>query len=329
MFYKRLVALLFSAIFVVLFSACGGNISNDGEREILSGFSVHFLDVGQGDAIFIKLPDGKSVLIDCGEPTEQNEEYIKEFLNDYDTKTIDYFIITHPDTDHIGNAPSIINSFTVKELYLSDINENAYKYFDIYKEVVELANKNQIRVRKSDNYKVIKGEEYFFVFLTPEPKSFFDSSYVGVNGSLIPSEEDVNNISPIIYFECLGLRFVFTGDAMASQERLALENLSNPVLKSHYENSGVSINLYNVDFLKVAHHGAEGSTCDEFLEVIKPKNAIISVGGGNSYGHPNSSVLTRLFNANPDMNLYRTDRDGTVSICLDGNLARVITDRSL
>lgn len=329
MFYKRLVALLFSFVLLMTFSACSGNIPKNEEREILSGFSVHFLDVGQGDAIFIKLPDGKTALIDCGEPTEQNEEYIKEFLNDYDVKTIDYFIITHPDTDHIGNAPSIINSFAVKELYLSDINENAYKYFDIYKEVVELANKNQIRVRKSDNYKVINGEEYFFVFLTPEPKSFFDSSYVDVNGSLVPSKEDVNNISPIIYFECLGLRFILTGDAMASQERLALENLSNPVLKSHYENSGANINLYNVDFLKVAHHGAEGSTCDEFLEVVRPKNAIISVGGDNNYGHPNTNVLTRLLNANPDISLYRTDVDGTVSVCLDGNIARVITDRSL
>ena len=326
MFYKRLLAVLILVVTVFFASCVSSPVPENNEREILKGFSVHYLDVGQGDAIFIKLNDGKHVLIDCAEPTDRNKEYIKDFLSSYGVTVIDYFIITHPDSDHIANAPFILENFTVKELYLSNLNANASQYFPIYKQVESLAKEKQITVEYNDNFKVIKGEDYYFAFLTPHNKTNPDSSYASLNGALIPDSAEVNNISPIIYFECAGLRFIFTGDAGASQEKLAVTIPLDPLFETHFKSNGITPNIYDVDFLKIGHHGSEQSSCKEFLEVLKPKNAVISVSGNNYYGMPSSKVLDRLFTANPDCNLYRTDVHGTISIGIENNQIKIVTD---
>lgn len=326
MFYKRLVwlVLIISSLF---FFACTPPIPEIEEREIISGFSVHFLNVGNGDCILIKLPDGKNALIDCAEPKEQNQEYIKEFLQDYSVDTIDYFILTHPHTDHIGNALFILENFTVKEIFLSSINDNATQYFPEFQKIKEKVKEKQIKENKNDNYSFIKGEEYSFIFLTPYPKRFTESSYGKVNGSTIPEDSDVNDISPIIYFECLNLRFIFTGDAGSSQEKIAIEMPYDPVFASNLSYYGLSVNLYDIDFLKVSHHGSDGATCKEFLDVLKPKNAVISVSGENSYGQPNTNTLNRLLLSNPDCNLYRTDVHGTISVGKLEQGIKIITDK--
>ncbi|MBE7083846.1 MAG: MBL fold metallo-hydrolase [Clostridiales bacterium] len=326
MFYKRLFAVTFILIFTAFFISCESPVPKNAEREILSGFSVHFLDVGQGDAILIKFPENKNVLIDCAEPTEKNKDYLIKYLNDYSVNTIDYFIITHPDTDHIGNAPLILNNFTVKELYLSDLNKNASQYFPIYCQVKSVAEEKGITLKMIDNFKIIKGEEFYFAFLTPYNKTHQNSSYIDVNGAILPDSSEINNISPIIYMEYSGFRFVFTGDAGSSQEKLAIKVPFEPDFKNNFNYYGINPNLYDVDFLKIGHHGSESSSCKDFLDVLKPKNAVISLDGNNYYGLPSSKVLERIFDSNPDCKLYRTDVCGTISVGIKNGKLITVTD---
>ena len=106
---KGITAILIFIFCLLTLCACGRPIPPDTEIRVFSGFSVHYLDVGQGDAIFIRLPDGKNMLIDCGEKDLEgdNAQYIIEYLNEYSVQTIDYLILTHPDSDHVGNAEEI------------------------------------------------------------------------------------------------------------------------------------------------------------------------------------------------------------------------------
>ena len=329
--HKRKIALIVSILTLLCFIITGCNNSiqgQNGKREIIEGFSVHYLDVGNGDCIFIKLGDGKTVLIDSAEPDDKKANYISNFLKSYGVEKIHYFIITHPDSDHIGNAPKLISEFTVEKLYLPDLNECVYEYFPILQRVKELAQEKNIEIKTNDNYKVIIGDGYGLVFLTPYPNSFSDSSYKGVNGELIPDQSNVNDISPIIYLESNGVRFIFTGDAGNSQEKLVLKVLDDPIFKARAQKLGISVNLHSIDFLKLGHHGSNSSSCLEFLQTLEPKNAVISVGGDNYYGQPNTEVLKRLSTVNPDYKLFRTDVHGTISVgVLDGEV-KIIIDKS-
>ena len=101
---EKLIALLLCVVFAF---GCASPVPPRTDREVFSGFSVHYVDVGEGDCIFIRLPDNKNVLIDCANDSEELFEVISTLLGDYGVKTLDYFILTHPDSDHVGNAKAI------------------------------------------------------------------------------------------------------------------------------------------------------------------------------------------------------------------------------
>ena len=97
--------------------------------------------------------------------------------------------------------------------------------------------------------------------------------------------------------------------------------------QKYYMEKGVNVYLMGIDFLKVAHHGSNNSSGEEFLSKIYPKNAIISVDGNNIYGHPSTDLLKRLYFNNSNLNLFRTDVCGSVSVKVDdGGNYRVLTD---
>ena len=99
------------------------------DNEPYTGFVVNYLDVGQGDAIFIRLPDGVTMLIDCGINNETNVATIEKFFTDYKITKIDHFVLTHPDLDHIGNAEFILNNYTVNTVYIPYINNELRPLF--------------------------------------------------------------------------------------------------------------------------------------------------------------------------------------------------------
>lgn len=317
MYKRKILALItiIAVLTVILFSACNchteiiENEKTQSCRQNDGNFSVHYIDVGQGDCILIYFPDGKTMLIDVGNGESKNNKKILEFLEEFSVDRIDYLVLTHPDLDHIGGVESLMGKLQVGRSYIPHVIEK--EDFPNFKKAYDLLVGKNAEIITSCTIEHIKGSDYCVAFLTPYPLGFSNSSYYNINKKY-PTDSDLNNVSPIIYVEYLGVRFLFTGDAGESQENLLLDD--EKVICGFFEKLGVNINLNNIDFLKVAHHGSQDSSCERFLTRIMPKNAVISVGGANSYGLPSSQVLYRLSTINPDYKLFRTDLAGTISI---------------
>ncbi len=331
MYYKRkafilkLIILIYSALSIITFFGCKEAVPPIADIEVHADFSVNYLDVGQGDCIFIRLTDGKNMLIDCGakDSAKENSKYIINYLNQYKVKKIDYFILTHPDADHIGNAVDLINAFSIEKMFIPKIHQGQMKNFSIFYEVFLLIQQKQIQYVYSTFPTTILGEDYHFAFLSPQNDA--RSSYDKILQNQIPTSEDINNLSPIIYFSCFGKRFLFTGDAQIQEERFVLENVKSGIYNQYYKD--LAINLAHVDYLKLSHHGSSDASCEEFLSLLSPKNVIISVGNDNYFAHPSSQTLIRLENICTQYNLYRTDQKGTICIYNDEGVLKAQTTK--
>ncbi len=322
-FYKRKVLAVVLAVALILccFIGCKDSIppvddkgltppvleppTNGSGQNEFDGLSVYFLDVGQGDCILICFPDKTNMLIDCGNGSPESVDNISTAFNIRNIDTLDYLVLTHPDVDHVGGVEKALKDIDVKKVYHPDVDASKVGFDEYFSAMEFLVDKDaETAVSLSG---ISFGEEYKLVFLLPYDRRMSESSYKDFLFALEPTEKQINDISPYIYLEYKGIRFLFTGDCSTKQEKLLTQDYQ--VLLKRF-----AIKLEHLDFLKVAHHGSDDSTGYEFLSLTRPKNAIISVGGDNFYGHPASSVLKRLENVNPNYNLFRTDVSGTVSV---------------
>ena len=277
------------------------------------GFSVNFIDVGNGDCIFIRFDDGKNLLIDCGLDTKENFENLSMVLEAYNTTKIDYLILTHPDVDHVGNVKNLVDNYEIKKAFIPNVlNKEVYQSFlTAYNCLVN----EGTEISYSSIYQSIVGYNYFLCFLSPCMQGVGD--YYGYfNGIDSPTESQINNLSPIVYLEYKGARFIFTGDAGIEQENLVLDNYRNGLYSLIHDKD---INLYDVDLLKVAHHGSPDSSSYSFLNLLRPKKAVISVSGNNVYGHPSAQVINNLYSVNEKVQILRTDVLGNITISVDFN----------
>ena len=163
MHYKRksLFTIILAVVFLILtlFNfACASEKDNHLYRNRSEDFSVHYLNVGQGDCIFMQFPDGKNILIDCGEKDENLSEFIVKFIKGLEVESIDYFVLTHPNSDHIGNAIDIIENFAVKTIFTPDIIEEQLYFFPLYSSILQAIEESQITKRVSHYYTSIKGD---------------------------------------------------------------------------------------------------------------------------------------------------------------------------
>lgn len=239
---------------------------------------VHFISVGNADAIAINLPDGKVALIDCGLKNRNvgYTDYLKErVFNTADKQVVDYLILTHADADHIGGAIRLMQEFDVENVALPIINNNKELYLDLLNCV------NDLDVKKIDCENAnISGKNYCFKFF---------------NGT---NSLDTNEMSRVVKLTAFDKSFLFTGDISSDIEVELVEKYEEEL---------------NCDVLKVAHHGSKYSTSDKFLSVVTPYISVISCGD-NSYGHPTSEVIENLKEVNSK--IYRTDIDGNITICV-------------
>ena len=239
---------------------------------------VHFIDVGQGDSILIQV-NYKNILIDSG-PKDEKDKLVK-YLNSLNIHQFDYVIATHPHEDHIGNMAYIINNYKVLNFYSPKIDNNTTSFENMAE---ALSRKNlKIKILKANASTINLGENTLVEVFSPN-LDYYDN---------------LNNYSPIIKISYGHNSFLFTGDAEEEIEQEIITNNFN--LKS--------------DVLKVAHHGSSTSTTKSFLDSVKPKIAVISVGKNNSYGHPTKDTLNKL----KESKVYRTDINGNIVITSDGN----------
>lgn len=274
---------------------------------------IHFVDVGQGDCIMIQLPDGKNMIIDGGDRGSDSvaavNAYIDRLKGDAQKLTFDYLLLTHTDSDHVGGLDDVIlrEDVDVKKMFVprlttDQITTQVYRDFlsaiEQEKTVVEGVTVEYSTV-DSDFENLEVG--YRFDFVTPT-----DDCY---DMGIFNSAEGKNSVSPIIVMEFGGKKVLFTGDA---NEKYTEKWFADLIAADTQH----SLDYYDVDVLKVGHHGSETSTGAEFLEVVKPEYAVISYGEGNKYGHPREELLTRLRGYMPDSNIYRTAEDGTIVLSI-------------
>lgn len=256
---------------------------------------VHFIDVGQGDAIAIKLPNNEIMVIDSGTKDSQNYlvEYLKDnvLMNNKDL-VVDYLFLTHSDIDHSGGMCAIFAEFEVKNFYRPNIasKNESLNNFDLktdteeYDEVIALS-----KQEKSLNV----------VTLNQEIKFNIDKVLVEIFSPL-DIYDTTNEMSSVIKLTYCNKSFLFTGDIGGNSEE--------DMLTTHKER-------LNCDVLKVAHHGSKESTSEEFVNTVTPEYAVICVGE-NSYGHPHFTVVSRLENAGAEV---LTTKNSTVRFICNQN----------
>ncbi|CAH0139885.1 ComE operon protein 3 [Peribacillus sp. Bi96] len=249
---------------------------------------VQMIDVGQGDSILIILPFNRgNYLIDTGGqitfPIETwakkrkkfntAEDIIIPLLKSKGIHQLDKLILTHADADHVGSAKELIDHFKVEEIVIGGWNEEHFRDLDFVSRARE--KKMKITVMKRGDQWVMGGAR--FSVLDPHEK-----------------EENKNDSSIVIYAELGGLSWLLTGDMEEEGERGFLDTF--PQIQA--------------DILKVGHHGSKTSSSSSFLEQVKPRAALISVGKDNRYGHPHGDVIRNL--EENGTRVFRTDEDGSI-----------------
>ncbi|PJA47366.1 hypothetical protein CO172_01880 [Candidatus Uhrbacteria bacterium CG_4_9_14_3_um_filter_36_7] len=242
-------------------------------------FIIWIFDVGQADAIFLQTPEGKQILLDAGGDSQILSK-IGQVLPIWD-RTIDVFISTHPDADHLTGAISVLESYKVKTIFESGAKSNEPVQESFYK---------IIREQNIPTHYLLGGDTFWFdgiKFEVLAPDRAVYGKYL----------KDTNEASVVLLVTYGETSILFTGDLPIEAESQILSDINMPV-----------------DILKVPHHGSRFATSPMLLDRICPNTAIISVGT-NSYGHPHPVVLERL--QNKGVKIFRTDQDGDILIKSD------------
>ncbi len=316
MHYKRRLRIISFVVltFILSSTVLFGCRDEENNFKIDNGFAVCFINVGQGDCALIRFDDGKTLLIDCGQNVSEYYKNVTDVFSRFGVKKLDYMVLTHPDSDHVGNAYKIIKDYGASIVFMPFIKNTGI--FPTFEKAVDLIEDKGCQVQYSQMACKIQGENYYVGFLSPISESITNTYYDEFNLLSNPTDQQVNNLSPMIYLTYKDVRFLFTGDADKLQEQKVLEYYKTDIINLYHKDR---VNLYDIDFLKVGHHGDEDSSSQPFLDILKPKNAIISVGGNNVYGHPSTRVINRITTTNENCRILRTDVLGNVYVSVDKN----------
>lgn len=247
------------------------------------GLDIQFMDVGQGDGIFIKADDGTTITIDGGSSDVKNVAKYRMIpcIKASGTGVIDYAVITHADKDHISGIEEILNMNTENGLTIRNLVMPHVSYEDeAYDELLTAAKTKGIQVlyiKEGDTMKLGKVE---IKCIHPDGKYISDNR---------------NDYSTVLSLKYENFSALFTGDIPAEIEKSIINKIDN-----------------NYTILKVAHHGSKYSSDMEFLKKVMPAYSVISVGGDNSYGHPGTETINKLKSLNSK--ILRTDLSGEIEI---------------
>lgn len=258
----------------LIWGAVFDNISADSENKS----KIYFLDVGQGDSALLTLPDSVQVLVDTGRGQKASTE-ISKYMPFFDKK-IEYVMITHFDSDHFGGLDEILRSYQVEKIMYPLALESDEDALRIEAE----AEKFGYQIKK-----LSQGEAVYFKPSYKAEVLWPRESGEGLKG---------NDLSLVMMVEG-DKKILMTGDIEIEGQKRLLDGIAEDRLKA--------------DVLKFPHHGAEGSFHQRFLEIVDPKQVIISVGK-NSYGHPSQKIIEYFENLTRE--IFRTDVVGTVEMAL-------------
>lgn len=246
---------------------------------------INMIDVGQGDCIYMETINKKRILIDGG--GSENSDYdvgenvLVPYVLDKGTKTIDCIILTHAHEDHIEGLISVVEKLKVNQIIVGPQPTNEF----LYEKLLIVAAENNVPIKTAS-----KGDKFYidnveFEVMHPENNIKF--------------KDDLNNNSLVIKIKVDEITLLITGDIEKQAEMLII-------------NENISANI-----LKVAHHGSNTSTSEEFINKVSPQVALIGVGENNNFGHPAENVIERLNKI--ACNIFRTDNHGEVKLRLFKN----------
>jgi len=247
--------------------------------------SVYYISCGNADSILIE-SNSHFILVDTGDNGTEDE--IIDFLKSKNVSTIDYLILTHPHADHIGGAVEIINAFKINEVLMPEA-EN--KDAATYRKTVELIEDKNIKSREP------KAGEWIT----------WQDATIQIIGRIGDFGDNLNNSSIVFRLLHGDNVFLFMGDCEQDMETKIRE-------------AGYSVKC---DVLKVGHHGSNTASSYMLIKEASPEYAVISCGKNNKFGHPHEQTLSRLEQANVEV--FRTDEDGTVWIVSDGEKIDVVS----
>lgn len=247
--------------------------------------TVTVLDVGQGDAILLEMPDGQDVLVDGG-PDGRVLEGLGRALPFYD-RTIELMVLTHPHADHVTGFIAALDRYEVERVLTAETLHDSSTYKEWQHAVAAEGSSVDVAITGA---RFAFGEATLTV-LWPAPGS-------------APSK-NLNDDSIVLLLDYRDTEFLFMGDASTEVEQQMLDAVPD------------------VDVLKVGHHGSRFSSSDAFLDRAKPEIAVISVGEGNRYGHPHKEALERL--ERHGMRVFRTDEYSDIELRSDGSKIRIRT----
>lgn len=249
-----------------------------------SNLQVHFIDVGQGDAILVKLPNGENMLVDAGD--NHYGTTVVNYIQNQNIASLDYVVGTHPHADHIGGLDDVINRFLIGQVYMPNAIATTQTYYDVLTAIDQKGlSITRARAGLALLNTTVDGKNLSITMIAPIRDSY----------------SNINDYSAVIQIVYGSTSFLLTGD---------VEHLS--------ENDMISSNApLASSILKVGHHGSSTSTTEAFLDRVNPSAAIISVGANNRYGHPNQSTIDRL--QSRGIAIFRTDLNGSIVFTTSGS----------
>lgn len=253
---------------------------------------VAFLDVGQGDAIVVEFPDGKTLLLDAGPRTvsyDAGSFAVIPFLRWSGIRSLDYIVLSHPHSDHLGGIPAVLHEFSIgKIIEAGSTTQSAL--FDEYHHLIDTLHLNRCIVHAG---------------MRIAEDSLWRCYVVHPSFEFIPQKNrpasNLNNESVVLKIVYGATTVLLEGDAERDAES-RIRQLYGTFLKS--------------DLLKVGHHGSRTSSSPPMIECIDPREAVISVGAHNKFHHP-SPITLNLFKSR-HCHYYRTDEEGAVLFESDG-----------
>ena len=280
-----------------------GAVTDRSEQPVITKMTVkkiesakfHFIDVGQGDSVLIQAGN-KNILIDTG--TSSHKDELQAYLDNLGVEEIEYFIVTHFDSDHFGGGVHILDTYDVKNVIIPDQVKTTKTYENFIAKLEE-----QI---ESKNLGVLNANEMIGDTL------YVEGLAVKILAPLSDSYKDSNDYSIVTMITYQNKKVLLTGDAERASESDMLA-LYSP-------------NEFDCDIYKLGHHGSSTSNSKELLDNATPSYAVICCGVDNSYGHPHYEVMQRL-NAIVGLEIYRTDINGSVVFEISNGEIRVTTEK--
>lgn len=346
-FIIAVIAILAIAAVIVYFVAPDifGKPAGDGPPLIAGEgeLQVHFMDVGQGDSILILFPDGKDMLIDCGNKSsgydfDVTAGYLEDYLPD---GKLDYLMLTHGDEDHVEYMDEILEMYQVSTVFMPNVLAEPSGTSAAAKELREqIAALDPEKLAMFDDEDTLTTQVYARLFiaalsepdceviLTVDPDE--DTNSIVITDGTKQADGSYAGATYMLTFYCPTEEYYASSDLSSAEEKNAISPIgileyngvrvvltgdSNEINEPLFvERAG----YIDCDVLKVGHHGSETSSTEEFLDAVDCEYAIISCNAeGNTFYHPRQNTLDRLIE--DGMTIYRTDNNGNILLTVDEN----------